>query len=412
RMGCTLINETNGVINLYGNFNCGCINFGSGDDFWFENKGTVNGNGKIILYPAVQPENMDALIEKMMTELGQTSRFENWDDVNILKKVDASSYDEFAAAISADRTVAGEHVDGNMDTIIELAADITVPAGADIGGMVLVKVPDGIKLTVSGGAALNCGMENDGAVEVLSGGKLATTMGGAIINRSTMIINEGAELKSQMGGEVINENGAALTLDGTFNCGCFGMGGNDYAWFENNGTVSGSGGIVLYQADAEAAPVGDMTALAESVNQKIQGGGTVPSTATHTQHAYVSGYCTVCGAAEPVKPAPAEPVKPDVKKANTLYAKGKTVKLKKSTVKKKSVVIKRTKAITVKNAKGALSFKKSKGNKKITVAKNGKITVKKGLKKGTYKIKIRVTAAGNSGYRSGVKTVTVKIIVK
>nr|MCR5207308.1 hypothetical protein [Eubacterium sp.] len=40
RMGCTLINETNGVINLYGNFNCGCINFGSGDDFWFENKGT------------------------------------------------------------------------------------------------------------------------------------------------------------------------------------------------------------------------------------------------------------------------------------------------------------------------------------------------------------------------------------
>ena len=44
--------------------------------------------------------------------------------------------------------------------------------------------------------------------------------------------------------------------------------------------------------------------------------------------------------------------------------------------------------------------------------KNGKITVKKGLKKGTYKLKIKVTAAGNANYNAGSKSVTVKIKVK
>ncbi len=120
-------------------------------------------------------------------------------------------------------------------------------------------------------------------------------------------------------------------------------------------------------------------------------------------------YCSVCG--EEVSRTPVT-VPQLEKNANTLYAKGKTVKVKKATVKKKSVKIKRAKAITVKNAVGALSFKKAKGNKKITVAKNGKITVKKGLKKGTYKIKIKVTAAGNDEYKAVTKTVTVKIRVK
>ena len=108
---------------------------------------------------------------------------------------------------------------------------------------------------------------------------------------------------------------------------------------------------------------------------------------------------------EAPKPAP-EPVKP-VKKANPLYAKGKTVKVKRN----KKTVIKKSKAFTVKDAQGAVTFKKSKGNRKITVAKNGKITVKKGLKKGTYKVKIKVTAAGNADYNAAVKTVTVKIKV-
>ena len=104
--------------------------------------------------------------------------------------------------------------------------------------------------------------------------------------------------------------------------------------------------------------------------------------------------------------------KSSVKITNPIKVKGKTVIIKYSKLKKKNQKIKRTAAISVKGAKGALTFKKSKGSKKITVAKSGKITVKKGLKKGTYKVKIKVKAAGNSEYKSATKTATVKIKVQ
>ena len=51
--------------------------------------------------------------------------------------------------------------------------------------------------------------------------------------------------------------------------------------------------------------------------------------------------------------------------------------------------------------------------KKFTVnKKTGKVTVLKGTKKGTYTIKIKVTAAGNASYFSGSAIVTYKITVK
>ena len=40
------------------------------------------------------------------------------------------------------------------------------------------------------------------------------------------------------------------------------------------------------------------------------------------------------------------------------------------------------------------------------------ITVKKGTKKGTYKIVVAVTAAGNEQYEARTKKVTVKVKVK
>lgn len=102
-----------------------------------------------------------------------------------------------------------------------------------------------------------------------------------------------------------------------------------------------------------------------------------------------------------------------VKKANPLTVKGKTVKVKYSKLRKKTQTIARTKAITVSKNQGTVTYAKVKGNKKITVdKKTGKIKVKKGLKKGTYKVKIKVTAAGNSWYKKATKTVTVKIKVK
>ena len=91
-----------------------------------------------------------------------------------------------------------------------------------------------------------------------------------------------------------------------------------------------------------------------------------------------------------------------------------TVKVKKPTARAaKKTVIKKAKAFTVKNAPGKVTFKKTKGNKKITVSKAGKVTVKKGLKKGkTYTVKVKVTSAKTSKYAAITKTVTLKIKIK
>ncbi len=96
------------------------------------------------------------------------------------------------------------------------------------------------------------------------------------------------------------------------------------------------------------------------------------------------------------------------KKANPM-----TVKAKKITAKaKKTTTFKKAKAFTVKKAQGKVTFKKIKGDKKVTISKTGKVTVKKGLKKKTYSIKVKVTAAGNANYKSKSKTVTLKVKVK
>ena len=110
------------------------------------------------------------------------------------------------------------------------------------------------------------------------------------------------------------------------------------------------------------------------------------------------------------------------KAANTMTLKGKKVSAKQTLLKKKAKTYKRSKAITVKNAKGNLSFKRSKitckkslrnqAKKKIKISNSGKLTLKKGLKKGTYKLKVEVAAAGDANYKAASKTVTVKIKVK
>jgi len=100
------------------------------------------------------------------------------------------------------------------------------------------------------------------------------------------------------------------------------------------------------------------------------------------------------------------------KKANTLKVKTKTVTIKVKTLKKKAQAVNVKKAFAVSKAKGAVTYTKAGGNKKITIAKAGKITVGKGLKAGTYKLKVKVKAAGNGSFKPLTKTVTVKIVIK
>ena len=99
-------------------------------------------------------------------------------------------------------------------------------------------------------------------------------------------------------------------------------------------------------------------------------------------------------------------------KPNTMKVEGKTVTVKASKVKKKNQTVKAKKAVKVKKAAGKVTYAKASGNKKITVDANGRITIKKGLKRGKYKVKIKVTAEGNDKYLPLTKKITVTIVVK
>lgn len=100
------------------------------------------------------------------------------------------------------------------------------------------------------------------------------------------------------------------------------------------------------------------------------------------------------------------------KAPNPMTAKGKKVTVKFNALKKKKQTIAVKSAYKVSKAQGKVSYKKTNGNRSITVAKTGKITVKKGVKKGIYKVKVKLTASGNANYKAGTKIVTVTLSVK
>ena len=109
------------------------------------------------------------------------------------------------------------------------------------------------------------------------------------------------------------------------------------------------------------------------------------------------------------------------KAANPLKVKGKKVTLKLLTIKKKTKKYKVSKTIKFKKkGEGNITYslssakkgKKNYKNKFMIDKKTGKLTVKKGLKKGAYKVKVKVKAAGNSNYNSLSRTATINITVK
>ncbi|MBR2707794.1 MAG: InlB B-repeat-containing protein [Mogibacterium sp.] len=100
---------------------------------------------------------------------------------------------------------------------------------------------------------------------------------------------------------------------------------------------------------------------------------------------------------------------------NPLSVSAKTAKVKYKKLKKKNQKLAAGKVIKfTRKGQGRMTYKKVSGSKKITIAKTtGKVTVKKGLKKGTYKVKVKVKAAGNGNYKASAwKTVTFRVRVK
>ena len=95
-----------------------------------------------------------------------------------------------------------------------------------------------------------------------------------------------------------------------------------------------------------------------------------------------------------------------VKPAKKIFA------FKQAKIKGKGKTISKKKAYKISGAHGTLSFAKVSGNALIQVSEKGKITVSGELSRGTKKVKIAVSAAGNANYKPASKQVTIKIKVK
>lgn len=286
RFGCSIINSKSGKIEINGEFMCGVLGFEDGV-MLFDNYGEVTGNGSVTL-DYMGPEglpvpDMDVMIERMMAQLGQETRFDNWDDIDIFVQYEVTTYEDITSHLK-DRTVAGEHVDGNMDLKFFVIGDVVIPEGDSICEMSLIVVAENASLKVNNGAMLECAIINRSKLEVMPGGILATTMGGNIINECELTLHEDAELASQMGGYVVNCEGAKMTLDGTFYCGCLG----DGCWFENFGNATGKGKIVLYEAAPDMMPVNNMDNLASSVKEKFGKEKNIPEITSGTFNGFNS----------------------------------------------------------------------------------------------------------------------------
>lgn len=118
---------------------------------------------------------------------------------------------------------------------------------------------------------------------------------------------------------------------------------------------------------------------------------------------------------QPVTPpmTPQVPQTPTLKEQKITVAKKfqKTFTVKKSSLKKKSKSYKLGVKVNDGGIHGVVTYKVTKypknGKKYITVSSKGKVTLKKGAKKGTYKIKITAAKAGE--YKETSKTVTIKV---
>ena len=101
-----------------------------------------------------------------------------------------------------------------------------------------------------------------------------------------------------------------------------------------------------------------------------------------------------------------------LKKAQKLIVKAKDVRVSAKKLRRKAVTVSSARIFRTNGAKGKIKYAKLSGNKKIAVLSDGKIRIAKGTKKGTYRIKIKVTASGNGNYKAASRTLTLKVIVK
>ena len=69
-------------------------------------------------------------------------------------------------------------------------------------------------------------------------------------------------------------------------------------------------------------------------------------------------------------------------------------------------------ALRAAGAHGSVSFRKVGGPARVTVSASGKVRVRKGTPRGTYRVRVRVCAAGTASYAAGSSTATVTVRVR
>ena len=101
------------------------------------------------------------------------------------------------------------------------------------------------------------------------------------------------------------------------------------------------------------------------------------------------------------------------KAANPITVKTKPVKVSYKKLKKRKIVKNGSTVFLVKKAKGNITFRKISGSKRIIINKRtGKLTIRKNTPKKLYKIKVKITAAGNKNYKKASRTVLLKVKVQ
>ena len=174
--------------------------------------------------------------------------------------------------------------------------------------------------------------------------------------------------------------------------------GASYSWSNGNKTVTASRKCRNDTSHIELETVDAVATITKSASYTEMGQTTY--SAVFTNKAFAKQLKTLVD-------IPKLPLK-----ANTMKVKVKSASIKSSKIRKKAQSFAAKKIFMVSNAKGKVAYKKLSGNEKISVSSKGKITVKKGLKKGTYRIRVKVSAAGSIEYKASNKTITVIIKIK
>ena len=198
--------------------------------------------------------------------------------------------------------------------------------------------------------------------------------------------------------------------------GPFDEGDGSYEWMVFEGASAQSGSVTIdgvYYYLAHTIQQGRVSGTELAPDGYETNWYTWPDCYTHriSGSLFTQGYPAEPAASSGEKASSGNSVTTKAANPMKVRASAKTVKAKQLKKKTKTV-----NGLKVSGAVGKVTFKNASTSKKLKKFKvapmTGKVTVPKNTKKGTYKVKVKVTAAGNAKYKALSKTVTCTIKVK